>query len=201
MDYLKLLSSRRSCRAFTAEPVSEEDIRKLLLAANGAPVGSNLYKDLHLTVVRDRVILHELARAAVERRRDKATMDKIVSSIEGSTEARKEPDPFYGAGTVIFVSHRKQDLQPGIEYANAACLTLSMHLEAAQLGLGSVFIWGVLEAMRVLPEFDRTALLGLPAGFEPLLGLAVGYPAKPLPARELRCDKLGTDFLNGGETP
>ena len=42
MDYLKLLSSRRSCRAFTAEPVSEEDIRKLLLAANGAPVGSNL---------------------------------------------------------------------------------------------------------------------------------------------------------------
>lgn len=201
MDYLKLLSSRRSCRAFTAEPVSEEDIRKLLLAANGAPVGSNLYKDLHLTVVRDRVILHELARAAVERRRDKATMDKIVSSIEGSTEARKEPDPFYGAGTVIFVSHRKQDLQPGIEYANAACLTLSMHLEAAQLGLGSVFIWGVLEAMRVLPEFDRTALLGLPAGFEPLLGLAVGYPAKPLPARELRPDKLCVDFLTGGETP
>ena len=195
MDYLKLLSSRRSCRAFTAEPVSEEDIRKLLLAANGAPVGSNLYKDLHLTVVRDRAILHELARAAVERRRDKATMGKIVSSIEGSTEARKEPDPFYGASTVIFVSHRKQDLQPGIEYANVACAVLSMQLEAAELGLGSVFIWGVLEAMRVLPEYDRTDVLELPEGFVPLLGLAVGYPAKPLSPRALKADRIGTNYL------
>lgn len=199
MDYLELLSSRRSCRAFTDEPVSPEDVQKLLLAANGAPVGSNLYKDLHLTVVRERAILRELARAAVERRRDKATMDKIVASIEGGRESNRAPDPFYGASTVIFISHRKQDLQPGIEYANAACLALSMHLEATALGLGSVFIWGVLEAMRVLPEFDRTELLGLPENFEPLLGVAVGYPAKPLPARELRADRLGVDFLPGAE--
>ena len=140
MDYLELLSHRRSHRAFTPERVSPQDVQKLLLAANGAPVGSNLYKDLHLTVVQDPEILRTLSRAAIERRRDRATMEKIVSSIDGQSADRVPPDPFYGASTVIFVSHRKQDLQPGIEYANVACAVLSMQLEAAELGLGSVFI-------------------------------------------------------------
>ena len=195
MDYLELLSHRRSYRAFTPERVSPQDVQKLLLAANGAPIGSNLYKALHLTVVQDPEILRTLSRAAIERRRDRATMEKIVSSIDGQSADRVPPDPFYGASTVIFVSHRKQDLQPGIEYANVACAVLSMQLEAAELGLGSVFIWGVLEAMRVLPEYDRTDVLELPEGFVPLLGLAVGYPAKPLSPRELKADRIGTNYL------
>ena len=35
MDYLELLSHRRSHRAFTPERVSPQDVQKLLLAANG----------------------------------------------------------------------------------------------------------------------------------------------------------------------
>ena len=195
MNYLELLEHRQSTRKFTSDQVLQEDLEKILLAANGAPVGSNLYRDIHLTVVRDRAILDKLSEAARYRMKDRATMQKITSSIPGQEEPRRNLDPFYGSSSVIFISHRKQDLQPGIEYSNVASIALSMHLEATELGLGSVFMWGALEAMRVYPEYDNTALLELPEGFEPLLGVAVGYREKPLETRNLRLDKIGVNYL------
>ena len=98
----------------------------------------------------------------------------------------RRPNLFYGAPTVIFVSHRKQDLQPGIEWANVTSVVNQMHLAATDLGLGSVYMWGALESMRMIPELDHTELLQLPEDFEPLIALAVGYPAKELEAREMR---------------
>ncbi len=195
MDYLELLANRRSCRAFSAQPVTDEQIEKLLLAANGAPAGSNRYNDLHLTVVRNADVLKKLAEASAQRWKDKETMNRIVSTIPSKGAGHETSGPFYGASTVIFVSHRKQDLQPGIEYANAACAVLSMQMEAVQLGLSSVFIWGALEAMRVLPEYDRTDLLELPDGFEPLLGLAVGYALDTPEKREIRGDKISRNYI------
>ena len=47
-----------------------------------------------------------------------------------------------------------------------------------------------LESMREDPELDNSALLNLPEGFSPLLGLAVGYPAEPPRERELKMDKI-----------
>ena len=70
-----------------------------------------------------------------------------------------------------------------------------MHLAATDLGLASVFMWGSLEAMRIYPRFDHTDLLQLPENFEPLLGLAVGYPEKPLKEKELRKDKIEVNYL------
>ncbi len=195
MDYFELLKTRHSVRRFTDEPVSDEEVRKIVLAANAAPVGSNLYCDLHLTVVRDRDVLHRLAEAARFRLKDKETMRAITASVRGQGDLQKEFDPFYGAPVVIFVSHRRQDLQPGIEYCNAASVVQTMHLAASELGLGSVFMWGSLEAMRVYPQYDRTALLELPEGFEPLLGLAVGHERGEAAARELTSEKIGINFI------
>ena len=80
----------------------------------------------------------------------------------------------------IFVSHREQDLQPGIEWANVTSVINQMHLEATNLGLGSVYMWGALESMRMIPELDNTELLNLPKGFKPLIALAIGYPIDEL---------------------
>lgn len=93
------------------------------------------------------------------------------------------------------MSHRRQDLQPGIEWANVTSVTSVMHLEATNLGLGSVFMWGALESMRLFPELDHTALLELPGGFAPLIGLAVGYPAKPLEAGKKRHGPIAVNFI------
>jgi nitroreductase len=199
MDYLELLKHRASVRRFQDGQITEQELSAVLLAANGAPIGSNMYRDIHLTIVRSRQTLDKLAEAAVKRSEDKKRMQEIVGDavFEGAGEKPvKSADPFYGAPAVIFVSHRNQGIQPGIEYANVACVALSMHLAAAELGLGSVFMWHALESMREIPELDHSGLLNLPEGFSPLLGLALGYPATAPRVRELRVDKIAVNYLN-----
>lgn len=196
MDYLELAKHRHSVRKYTDEPVSDEDLHKIIVAANTAPVGSSRFDDIHLTVVRDRDILDKICEAVWARFADKETIAKIVGTVEGDeVPTHGKQDPFYHAPVVIFVSHRKQDLQPGIEWANAACVVSAMHQEATSLGLGSCFMWGSLEAARVIPEHDNTHLLQLPDNFEPLIGLAVGHAAVDLPERELTDAKLGINYL------
>ena len=196
IDYLELAKTRSSCRKYTDEPVSDEDIRKIILAANAAPVGSSRFDDIHLTVVRDRSVLDALARAVQERFKDRETIARIIGEVNGpEVPVRGKDDPFYHAPVVIFVSHRKQDLQPGIEWANVSAVAYAMHLEATSLGLGSVFMWGALEAARVLPEFDRTDLLELPQDFQPLLGLAVGHSAVEPRVKVLTDQKIGMNEI------
>ena len=64
MDLDRLMGRRYSCRSYTAEPLTEEELAALIRAANAAPVGSARYMDVHLTVVRDREILDRLIESA-----------------------------------------------------------------------------------------------------------------------------------------
>ncbi len=192
MEFDKVLAARQSCRAFdSSKAVSPEIIKSLIAAANASPVGSGMYRDIHLTVVQNREILKKLSMAAVKRLEDKATMEKIA--VDGLP--KQDFDPFYGAPAAIFISHRLQNLQPGIEYANAAIIAQDIHLAATDLGLSSVLIWGALEAMRVYPELDNTGILGLPEDFSPLMGVAVGYPAKAPAPRNLPADRMTVNYL------
>lgn len=195
MDFDEVLRRRRSNRKFTDEQINKAELDKLLLAGCSAPVGSNLYRDLHMTVVQDKQILHALHTAFGRRLRDREAMKKIAGAMPRTARDASAILPFYGAPTVIILSHRRQELQPGIEYANTACVAMTMHLAAVNLGLGSVLAWGVFEAMRLYPELDNSALLGLPAGFVPLMGLMVGYPAEPPGERDLDPKKIAVDFI------
>jgi nitroreductase len=198
MDYLELLRHRVSIRKFLGDQITEDELSAILSAANGAPIGSNMHRDIHLTVVQNREILDKLAQAAVKRSENKKRMREIAGDTVLAGDNEKPAgsvNPFYGAPTVIFVSHRNQTIQPGIEYCNVACVVLSMHLAATELGLGSVFMWHALESMRELPELDNSYLLNLPEGFSPLLGIAIGRPLKPPVARALRIDKIKTDYI------
>jgi len=195
MEYSELLRYRKSTRRFREGQITGEELSALLAAANSAPVGSNRYGDIHLSVVQRRDILDLLSQAAIRRWQDKDRMREIVGDLSQANTSRALADPFYAAPTVIFVSHRKQSAQPGIEFANVACVAMAMHLAATDQGLGSVLMWFALESMREIPALDHTAALKLPEGFVPLIGLAVGYPAKALVARESRADKIATDIL------
>lgn len=195
MDYFELLRYRKSTRKFTKEQISKNNLSDILAAANSAPVGSNLYKDVHLTVIQNRDVLDKLSVAAAKRREDKTKMKKIVGDTPNIELGKKEYDPFYGAPTVIFVSHRKQDLQPGIEFSNVTCVAYSMHLAATNLGLGSVLMWYALESMREIPELDNAAVLDLPDDFEPLIGIAIGHPSSELSARDLKKNKISVNCL------
>jgi nitroreductase len=196
MEYFDLLKYRKSTRKFTEKQITQKELSEILIAANSAPVGSNLYKDIYLTVVQNKEILNKLSQAAAKRFENKARVKEIVGEYKPDIEkAEKVYDPFYGAPTVILVSHRNQNVQPGIEFSNVACVTYSMHLAATDLGLGSVFMWFALESMREIPELDNSYLLNLPDDFAPLLGIAIGYPAEHLKMRELKTDKIAVNYI------
>ena len=125
-------------------------------------------------------------------------MARIINNVSNADEILEQAnayDPFYHAAAVIFVSHRRQDLEPHIEWCNAASVTLAMHLATVEMGLGSCFMWFALDSMRRMPQLDHTDLLGLPENFEPLLGLAVGHIDKELEKREIRPDRIGVTLL------
>lgn len=196
MEFNTLMEKRYSCRQFSDEPVSEADLAELLKAANAAPVGSARYMDLHMTVVQDREILNRLTEALfvrVEQR--KKEMAAIVETVESQKSGNLPKDPFYGAPVVIFISHKKQDLQPGIEWCNVMDLAMYIHLKATDLGLGSCFGWGVLESERMFPEYDHNEILNLPEGFEPLIAIVVGHAAKEAPERTLKVDRITVNYL------
>ncbi len=196
MDFTQLMEQRYSCREYTDEPLSAEELQELIEAANAAPVGSARYMDLHMTVVRDREILSRLSEALfvrVEKKRQE--MAAIVETVESQSADRMPKDPFYGAPAVIFISHKKQDLQPGIEWCNVMNLAMFIHLKATDMGLGSCFSWGVLESERIYPERAHNELLDLPEGFEPLIGIMVGHPAKKKEAQKGRKDRVSSSFI------
>ena len=198
MDYFDLMSKRTSSHKYTEEPVSDAELSQILAAGMRAPVGSNRYGDLHLTVVRDKEILQRLAEAAVIRRSDTKHMAEIINNVSNADEILEQSkayDPFYHAPAVIFVSHRKQNLEPHIEWCNVACVTLAMHLATVEMGLGSCFMWFALDSMRRMPELDHTDLLNLPDDFEPLLGLAVGHIEDELNERQIKEDRIGVNEI------
>ena len=195
MDFAQLMKRRYSCRKYTDEALSETELNELITAANAAPVGSARYMDLHLTVVQDKKLLMKLTEALFVRiERKKKEMAAIVETVESQKAAPMPKDPYYGAPTVIFISHKKQDLQPGIEWCNAMNVAMFIHLKATEMGLGSCFAWGVLESERMFPEYAHNELLDLPEDFEPLIGILVGHPAEEGKVRSIPESRLSINY-------
>jgi len=158
MELFETFALRKSCRAYTAEKVSAADVKKIEFAANSAPVGGAHYENIHLAVVQDGAAMAE------------------IRSVAGGGKA----DPFYGAPLAVFVSAKSRESSPNVEFANAACIVEHMHLAATALGLGSVYIWGCLPAVK--GNAALKAKLGIPEGFEPVSALAVGHAADGAPS-------------------
>ena len=195
MEFNDILRKRRSTRRFSSTQVKQEDLDDILLAGLSAPIGSNLNRDIHITVLQDADIMQKLCAAQEVRMKDRDLARKIKGDVVSAGNEQPVPLPFYGAPTVIIVSHRAQTIQPGIEYANATSVVHTMHLAATAQGLGSVYVWGIFEAMRMNPEMDCTSLLKLPDAFSPLMGLMVGYPDKPLAIRDIDEKKFPIVYL------
>ena len=156
MNTMDCIAARKSVREFDKSPVEKEKLEQIVRAALYAPTGMHLYDSLHLTVL----ATHE----AVDKFTD------LARKQSGDVQA----DPAHGAGALIVVSGRRPDMP--VEYANAACMIENMLLAATDLGLGSLYVHGAVNAMRgSKQEKEFHNLLALPAGFTPIGSVAVGY--------------------------
>ena len=162
MQTFECIAARKSIRDFQRVSVDRDKLEKIVQAALYAPGGMRAYDTLHLTQVTNRDVLAKFLKMAREEMGD----DKA--------------DPIHGAPALIVVSVKEPT---HIAFANAACLIQNMMLEATDLGLGSLYVCGIINALREKAAFKE--LLRLPEGFTPVGAAAVGYASKGAPAVRL----------------
>ncbi len=156
MQTLEAIARRKSTRDFDPDKtVSDEIVDMIVKAGCQAPIGAGKKESLHLTVCRDREILDENNRSA-------AAAMKV-----------DERDFFYGAPVVIFVSASQEQMAPGIEFANAACVIENMLIAATDAGLGNIYLWGAVQGLSM--NRKMCTKMGIPEGFKPVSAAAIGY--------------------------
>lgn len=176
MELFKTIKTRKSTRGYKAEQITNEELDKVLLAAYAAPVGNGLYEDVHLTVVQNSDLLNRI--------------------VKSTSEVTNNPDanPFYGAPTVVFVSCRLRDpAKVSSTYANAACIIENMHLAATDIGLGSVYLLGLIRAGAITDSLKKE--LGIPEDFKPASAITLGYPTEELIERHIPTDRISTNYI------
>lgn len=155
MDTLTAIATRRSTRVYKPEQISDSQLQTVLAAGWASPVGHGAYDELYISVVQNPKILENFAEYC------------------GQAFGNPKYNPFYGAPTLIVISAKPKDDGQMVYIADVGCILENMQLAATDIGLGSVYLWALLNRIPQSPQF--VASLELPEGFKPVSALALGY--------------------------
>jgi nitroreductase len=147
MSFLDLAKQRYSTRLYQAKPVSKEDLELILEAARVAPTGANR-QPFRLIVIQDAKALAKVAQGA-----NTFNAPLVIITCANHHESWKR-------------SFDGKDIAD----IDASIVTTHMMLQAAELGLGSVWIC----------KFDPAAIreaCQIPEHIEPVNILSIGYEA------------------------
>lgn len=156
-ETLKVLETRRSCRNFKPDMISEEELQEIVKAGTYAPTGMGKQSPLIIAVTNK-----ELRDRLAEENR------KIGGWKEGF-------DPFYGAPVILIVLANKACPT----YVYDGSLVLGNLMNAAEsLGVASIWIHRAKEEFN--SEFGKKILaeLGVEGEYEGIGHCALGYAAE-----------------------
>lgn len=159
MELMKAIALRKSTRSYKSEQINDEALNTIINAGCAAPVGNGAYDTVHLTIIQNSALLNKIA--------------KTSANIFGNPNA----NPLYGAPTLVIISGKPNDKFPNAEIANAACIIENMALAATNIGIGSVYLLGIISAFH--EDKELLSSLDLPESFIPASAVALGYPTEP----------------------
>lgn len=155
---LEAVEKRSSTRGYTQEALTQEEIHKIILAGLQSPTAANK-QEIHFSVLGgDAPILKELEE---EKNR--------LRGIE-----KPEHNFYFEAPTLIVLSADKEFKWSALD---AGIAVQSMALAAEELGLGSLIIGCIYDAMRGEKREYFEKELSIPEGYEYEIALAVGHKA------------------------
>lgn len=169
MELTNVFALRSSCRSYTDQQLSEEELTTVLNAGLQTPAAMGRFDKLRFVVVQDEGVL-----------------EALNSSFAAAT-GNEAAYPTYHAPTVIFVACDSSD-NLALQGANAACAVEHMALAATDQGLGSVYLFGICNELK--NSAQASALLRIPPEFRMVSALAVGVPAEPLVEREPQGERV-----------
>ncbi len=173
MDLEDAIMSRRSVREYTADPIDEPTIRRLIDAAVHAPNAVN-QQPWTFTVVRNQAVLDRVSLEAKDHMR--ANMPPGVHSTRFPMLGDPHFHIFYHAPALILISA----IAPGPWIVEDCALAAeNLMLAACAAGLGSCWI-GFAQGYLNTPEGKQA--LGLPGATVPVAPIIVGRPKGVSPA-------------------
>lgn len=161
------IRNRRSIRKYTAQPVPQELVTRLLEAAMSAPSAGN-EQPWEFIVITDREVLQAITR------------------VHPYSQMLKEA-PL----AIAVCGNLEREKYPGFWVEDCSAATENILLEAEEIGLGGVWL-GVYPHDERVKELAE--LLGLPSSVVPLSIVALGYPAeKKAPAERFDPSRVHTN--------
>lgn len=158
-ETLKVLESRRSCRAYRPELIEEEKLQAIIKAGTYAATGMGRQSPVIIAVTNKEL-----------RDRLSAMNAKIMGQGEGF-------DPFYGAPELLIVLANKD--VPTYIYDGSLVMGNLMNA-AADLGVDSCWIHRAKEEFESEEGKEILRNLGMEGNYEGIGHLVLGYAAAPL---------------------
>jgi nitroreductase len=176
-DFFDVALRQRACRDFSAEPVPDADIERILEAATHAPSAENTQPWVFV-VVRDettRLQLIELTQRvwnAGAREQSMARLDaKLAADVDGGIESG-----FGGAPVVVVVAaDTTSGVHPKAVASSIFPAVQNLLLAASALGYGSA-----LTTLTAAAGDDLRSIVELPAHITPMAVVPLGRPARSL---------------------
>ena len=169
----ELIACRWSPRRFSARPIEPEKLRSLFEAARWAPSSYN----------------QQPWSFVVARRQDPESFERLLSLLTppNAAWARTAPVLAISVAQLAFDHNGQPNRHAWHDVGQAAAY---LTLQATALGL-SVHQMAGFDAVRA------RELLAIPAGYEPVAALALGYADEPAPATRTR--RPASDFVHSGK--
>jgi nitroreductase len=161
-EVLKVIRNRRSVRTYLPKQINQKDIDLIIESAIYAPSGHN-DQPWHFTVIQNREIIQHIS--------DKSKELMANSNIDWIKNMGLNPkiNLTYNAPTLIIISGNKNALSPKVDCSAAI---QNMLLAAESLNIGSVWLGLITFFLKLENEVKK---LGVPDGYEPYYGVALGY--------------------------
>ena len=153
-DFLQVIKTRRSCRKYKPEQITDEQLYAVLEAGTYAPSARGTQSSF-IVAVQNKEQIEQLTR--------------MNAQIMGTTS-----NPYYNAPTYILVfapADGKNSFQDG------SCIMENMMLAAHALGLGSCWINREYEMFMSDEGKQLMKKWGLPDGLMGIAAMTIGYPA------------------------
>jgi nitroreductase len=210
---MKVIQDRRSIREYTEEPVSDQDLDKILEAARQAPSGENA-QPWRFVVVKDpgtRKKLGALAGGGSGRRFTAEFVTKKMqerfSSLEDEAKRKAAFEKLTSGSVSAFLADApvnivvcgKKDVWD-LPYDTSAAIE-NMLLMITALDLGAC--WVIAPCIDIRDEERLKNLLNMPEGFKAISIISIGHPTRPhrprprLPIQEIVFrEKWGKPYYN-----
>lgn len=167
-ETIQTILKRRACRAYTAEAVNPDDVRRVVDCGLWAPSAMNR-QDWHFAVVQSPELIRQMS-DEIRAQLPQPARERYKQRHGG----REDFSMFYGAPVVIVVS---VDGSESYAQVDGGLATENMCLAAESLGLGSCVI-GLTSLLFASPEAAAyREKLRIPEGYNPIHAVVIGHPA------------------------